>query len=55
MKIIKPCMECPYKLGLVQTFVNPCLQCKAEGYKMFEIFKRQFPTVSDPTDNDNKK
>ncbi len=23
----KSCEECPYKLGLVKTLVNPCLQC----------------------------
>lgn len=39
MKTISPCLECPYKLGLVQTFKNPCPQCELEGYKMFEIFR----------------
>ena len=24
-----PCDKCPYKLGLVQTLINPCPQCKA--------------------------
>ena len=34
-----PCAECPYKLGLVHTVVNPCPQCKENGYKTYEQFK----------------
>ena len=37
-----PCAKCPYTLGQVKTLVNPCPQCKANGYRMFEQFtKRQ--------------
>lgn len=36
-----PCARCPYKLGQIHTFFNPCPQCKAEGYKAFERFLRQ--------------
>lgn len=36
-----PCHKCPYKLGLIQTFTNPCPQCKLQSYKMFEVFKGQ--------------
>ena len=39
MERIPPCQECPYKLGFLQTFKNPCPQCELEGYKMFEIFR----------------
>lgn len=35
-----PCPKCPYKLGLVHTVKNPCPECKANGYQMFERFKR---------------
>lgn len=37
----EPCKECPYKLGLIRTPVNPCLQCKMNGYSSFETFKKQ--------------
>ena len=33
-----PCNQCPYKLGLVQTVINPCPQCKVNGYKTYEQF-----------------
>ena len=36
-----PCAKCPYKLGLVHTVVNPCPQCKANGYQAFERFQKQ--------------
>lgn len=36
-----PCSKCPYKLGLVETFVNPCPQCKGNGYQAFEYFLRE--------------
>ena len=38
-----PCAKCPYKLGLVHTVVNPCPQCKENGYQVFERFQRQMP------------
>lgn len=34
------CSRCPYKLGLIKTLVNPCQQCKANDYNMFEVFKQ---------------
>ena len=37
-QIKPPCDKCPYKLGLVQTLINPCPQCKESGYQMFEQF-----------------
>ena len=42
-----PCDKCPYKLGLVQTVVNPCPQCKANGYQTFEQFHKQCLVISD--------
>ena len=36
-----PCDKCPYKLGLVRTVVNPCPQCKANGYKTYERFTKE--------------
>lgn len=38
MNAVLPCHRCPYKLGFIQTFTNPCPQCKLQGYKMFEVF-----------------
>ena len=36
-----PCPQCPYKLGLVHTVVNPCPQCRENSYQMFERFKKK--------------
>ena len=41
MKLIKPCEKCPYKLGIIQTFVNPCPSCKLNNYKTYEVFIEQ--------------
>ena len=35
------CSRCLYKLGQVHTIVNPCPQCKENGYQMFERFQRE--------------
>ena len=35
-KIKKPCKECPYKLGLVETLKNPCPECKENGFRTYE-------------------
>lgn len=43
-QIKPPCSKCPYKLGLVHTVVNPCPQCRENGYQMFERFQRKTPT-----------
>lgn len=34
----KPCSKCPYKLGTVKTLINPCPQCKLNGYDSYERF-----------------
>ncbi|MFI3253582.1 MAG: hypothetical protein R3Y63_04470 [Eubacteriales bacterium] len=39
---IPPCKKCLYKLGIVQTFVDPCPTCKMNGYNMLDFFS---PTV----------
>ena len=36
-----PWDKCPYKLGQVHTVVNPCPQCKANGYKTYERFTKE--------------
>ena len=36
-----PCDFCPYNLGLLHTFVNPCPRCMANGYAFFERLIRQ--------------
>lgn len=36
-----PCPQCPYKLGLVYTVVNPCHQCRGNSYQMFERFQKE--------------
>ena len=36
-----PCSRCPYRLGLVHTTVNPCPQCKENGYQTFERFQKE--------------
>ncbi|MCL1987824.1 MAG: hypothetical protein FWG64_07630 [Firmicutes bacterium] len=44
-KIIKaatknaPCDSCGYKLGLVQTLVSPCPQCRKSNYSSYDMFK----------------
>lgn len=36
-----PCAKCPYKLGLIETPVNPCPQCKLDGcYMSYEWFQK---------------
>lgn len=42
-KINPPCLECPYKLGIIKTVVNPCPKCKLNGYWTFEQFRKQIP------------
>ena len=40
-RLKSPCARCPYKLGLVRAFVNPCPLCRANGYSMFEKLQRR--------------
>ena len=49
-----PCAKCPYKLGLVHTVVNPCPQCKANGYQTFERFQKQ-ATGDYPTSGEERE
>lgn len=36
-----PCPKCPYTLGVVKTVVNPCPQCKLNGYQSYEWFRNR--------------
>lgn len=40
-KIKLPCPQCPYTLGQVHTVVNPCPQCRMNGFKTYEQFKKE--------------
>lgn len=40
-KVKPPCDKCPYNRGLIRTVVNPCPQCKANGYKTYERFTKE--------------
>jgi len=33
--IAPPCPKCPYTLGYVKFFDNPCPQCKMNGYQTY--------------------
>lgn len=33
-----PCSKCPYKLGIIKATVNPCPQCKLNGYSAYKHF-----------------
>jgi hypothetical protein len=36
-----PCSKCPYKQGIIHTLMNPCPECKTNGYKAYEQFVNQ--------------
>lgn len=36
-KIKPPCPQCPYTLGQVKFFDNPCPECKLNNYSMYEM------------------
>lgn len=47
---IKPsCTKCPYTLGLVRTLVNPCPQCKLDGYQAYKHFTNRAHSASGNT------
>ena len=52
--ITPPCAKCPYKLGLVHTVVNPCPQCKENGYQTFERFQKQASEGGSPSERKHK-
>lgn len=35
----KPCSRCPYTLGMLQTVINPCPECRMNGYQSYEWFQ----------------
>ena len=49
-----PCPKCPYKLGIVKTLINPCPQCKLNGFQSFEQFQKYNITPSNGDANINK-
>lgn len=36
-----PCAVCLYHLGIIKTFVCPCPQCRAGGFKVLKELLRQ--------------
>ena len=55
MKLIKPCEKCPYKLGIIQTFVNPCPSCEINNYKTYDVFIEQIQNGIGTPDIENGK
>ena len=45
-KIFPPCEKCPYKLGLIQTLVDPCPKCKLSNYANYDRFIKMNHSVS---------
>lgn len=43
----KPCPKCPYTLGLIQTLINPCPECKRNGYQSYEWFQKQLSKAAE--------
>ena len=41
-RVKPPCPNCPHTLGQIHTFINPCLECKLNGYQMYEWFLREW-------------
>lgn len=39
-KLYPPCPRCPYRLGLIKTTVNPCPQCKMNGYNSYITYRK---------------
>lgn len=54
MKLIKPCEKCPYKLGYVKTLIDPCPQCKLDGYLAYERFWEKMREINKQSAEDNK-
>lgn len=50
----KPCSQCPYTLGLIHTLVNPCPQCKLNGYRSFKWFRKQLMGEHMSSSNKNR-
>ncbi len=48
----KPCAKCPYKLGMIKTFINPCPQCKENGYSFYERITQEGYQDKDFDNND---
>lgn len=51
-RIKPPCSKCPYKLGLVHTFISPCPQCRENGFGMFEFFQQKTVAGGEKTERE---
>lgn len=51
-QIKAPCAKCPYKLGIVETPINPCPQCKLDGYQSYEWFHKMWWQGKTPKNSD---
>ena len=40
-RIVRPCVKCPYTLGLVHTVVNPCPLFQENGYQTYQRFQNK--------------
>ena len=36
--IFPPCKKCPYQLGLVNTLISPCPECKKSNYASYNRY-----------------
>lgn len=55
MKRIKPpCGKCPYKLGIVTTPVNPCPQCRQNGYSTYEWLRKMQYQGKEPKNKESR-
>ncbi len=50
----EPCAKCPYKLGLVETLVNPCPQCRQNGYSTYEWLRKMPYQGKEPKNKENR-
>ena len=37
----KPCLKCPYKLGIIMCVTNPCVECERDNYSAYDAFVAQ--------------
>ena len=51
-RVKPPCAKCPYKLGTVETPINPCPQCKLDGYQSYEWFRKLQWSGENPINRD---
>lgn len=49
-----PCSQCPYKLRLIETLINPCPQCMENDYQTFERFKGDYSAFQNASSQKNQ-